>query len=769
MRKNNRNKVNKKRNTRNSKRPNNRQNIEKIRNSSNRKPVRKSRGNKKTFKKVSIKAQNNRMVFIMILFILMLITVFVRMGYLQLVKGKELAEEALDHQMIEKTISANRGNILDRNGEILAQSLSVDTISINPHILRDNTEDLDKEDFAENIAKIFGLKKEDILKKVDSESSYEPIIEKQEKAKVDELRKYIRKHDIVGVNIDPDFKRSYPYGKLASNVIGFCGTDNSGLEGLELELNDILIGKKGRVRTMPSLYNTFKGEDINAEDGSNVYLTLDVKIQSILEKHLEEAHRYNDNDSSIAIAMNPQTSEILAMATAPTYDLNQPFKPIGIAEADWNKYSFERKQNIQQNMWKNTAITDGYEPGSVYKMVTAAIGLEENNTSTDKAGDFLCTGSHKVVDTSINCWSWYNPHGKLTLRDSIAKSCNPAFMQLAERVGKDTYYKYMEAFGLFDKTGVRLSGEQEGIKHELENVGPVELAVMSFGQRFTITPLQMLNAASTIANGGILYEPQIIKQINNPKTGGTEVLEPKVIRKVLSQQTSDEMMDMLHTGCGIHARIPGYKIAGKSGTSEPQPGREAIDGYVASFCAVAPADDPQIALIVVQKHPKGYGYVDGGSISGKVVNQMLREILPLIGVTKEGEKQNIIQKDLATIPNVKDKSLSQARKELQERGFNVVVKTVLNPNETKVIEQVPDPNIKLEKGSKIYLYVDKKDKKTTVSVPDVLNKNINNATSILNKSNLNYIIEGKSGSVVKQEPEKGSIIEEGSIVKIQIK
>lgn len=739
-------------------------NIEKIQ---SKKPAKKKKP--QTSKSISIKSQNNRILTISIIFLCFFLLISLRMAYLQIVIGKELESKALNHQMSETIISANRGNILDRNGEILAQSLSVDTISINPDILRDNNVDFDADDFAVNIAKIFGLKKEDILAKVNSDSTFEPIIAKQEKSKVDKLKKYIKEKELNGVNIDPDFKRYYPYGKLAANIIGFCGTDNYGLEGLELELNEILVGKQGKVRSTTGIYNSSTGgQNINAEDGSDVYLTIDVTIQSILEKYLDAAHKYNDNDVSIAIAMNPQTSEILALATAPTYNLNTPFKPLNISNANWNKLSFDKKQNIQQKMWKNTAITDGYEPGSVYKMVTTAIGLEENKTVTDKAGDFTCTGSQKVAGTSISCWSWYNPHGELSLRESLQKSCNPAFMQLAARIGKDTYYKYMEAFGLFDKTGVRLIGEEEGIKHNLENVGPIELAVMSFGQRFTITPMQMINAASTIANGGILYEPQIIKQIQNPKTGSSEVQEAKPIRKVISEKTSKEMMDMLYTGCGIHARIPGYKIAGKSGTSEPQPGKEH-EGYIASFCAIAPSDDPQIALLVVQKHPKGYGYVDGGLISGSVVNKMFRDIFPVLGITKEGEKSIALKKNLTKIPNVQNKTISEARKLLQEKGFNVIVQSVINPNETIVIEQVPKANLTLEKGSKIYLYTSDKEKKSTIQVPDILNKNINNAINTLTKSNLNYIIEGKTGSVVSQDPKRNTIVEEGTVVTFKVK
>ena len=742
-------------------------NISKINN--NLKNKNNTRKDKLSTKSFSVKISNNKIVTMFIIILILFIIILIRLGQLQLVEGSELAKKAANQQMVDKIISASRGNILDRNGEVLAQSLSADTISINPYILRDNNSDFDKEDFAENIAKIFELKKEDILKQVDSEISIETIATKQDKKKVDQLKKYIKEKDLIGINIDPDIKRFYPYGSLASNVIGFCGTDNVGLEGLELELNDVLMGKRGKVRTGANFYNQMlQGQNISPEDGSNVYLTIDVEVQRILEKHLNKAHKYNDNDASIAIAMNPQTSEILGMATAPTYNLNNPFKPLDITAANWNKLNFEKKQNILQKMWKNTAITDGYEPGSVFKMVTASIGLEENKATPDKPADFLCTGRQKVVDTSIACWSWYNPHGSLSLRESLQKSCNPAFMQLAARIGRETYYKYMEGFGLFDKTGVRLAGEEYGIRHNLENVGPVELAVMAFGQRFTITPLQMINAASTIANGGTLYEPQIIKKVENPKTGSTEIKEAKPIRQVLSVKTSTEMMDMLYTGCGIHARIPGYKIAGKSGTSEPQPGKEH-EGYVASFCAIAPSDDPQIALLVVQKHPKGYGYVDGGSISGKVVNAMLRELLPLLGINKETDKPKIAETKLIEVPNIKNKTVNEARKTLQEKGFNPIVKTVINPTEALIIGQTPSSGIKLEKDSKIYLYTDENDTRVSVSVPDLLNKNITNAKKILKKNNLNYIINGKSGTVIKQEPKQGTAVEEGTVIKITIK
>lgn len=716
-----------------------------------------------------IKTQNNKIVVIAFVFLLFFVIIAIKMGYLQLVIGKELEEKASNQQMTESTIAANRGNILDRNGEILAQSLSVDTISINPDILRDNNENLDKEDFAKVMAEFLDLKIEDVLKKINSESSYELIKEKEEKDKVNKLKEYIKEKEINGVNIDPDFKRYYPYKQLAANVIGFCGTDNNGLEGLELELNDILVGKKGKNRAITGLYDsTVNNQNIGAEDGSDVYLTIDIKIQSILEKYLSDAHEDNSNDASIAIAMNPQTSEILAIATEPTYDLNNPFMPLDMTKAEWNKLSYSSKQSIQQKMWKNTAITDGYEPGSVFKIVTAAIGLEENKTVPDKEGDFTCTGRHKVVDTNIACWSWYNPHGELSLRGAIKNSCNPAFMQLVERIGKDTYYKYMEAFGLFEKTGVRLVGEEEGIKHDIENVGPVELAVMSFGQRFTITPLQMINAASTIANGGTLYTPQIIKQTTNSKTGSSEIEEAKAVRKVISEETSKEMMDMMYTGCGIHAKIDGYKIAGKSGTSEPQPGRES-EGYVASFCAIAPSDDPQIALLVVQKNPKGYGYVDGGLISGSVVRKMLLDIFPIIGITKEGEKVEDLKKNLSQIPNVSNKTVSEARKILQEKGFNVVVQSLVNPVETVVTNQVPEAGLKIEKGSKIYLHIKEDENKVTVKVPDLLNKNVTNSINTLNKANLNYIIEGTIGTVVSQNPKKDTVVEEGTVVRFTIK
>ena len=355
----------------------------------------------------------------------------------------------------------------------------------------------------------------------------------------------------------------------------------------------------------------------------------------------------------------------------------------------------------------------------------------------------------------------------MSLRGALKGSCNPAFMQLVARIGKETFYKYMEAFGLFDKTGVRLAGEEEGIKHNIENVGPVELAIMSFGQRFTITPLQMINAASTIANGGILYEPQIISKIENPKTNSSEVQEAKVIRKVISEKTSKEMMDLLYSSCGGYVEMSGYKIAGKSGTSEPQPGKE-YEGQIASYCAIAPSDDPQIAILVVQKNPKISGFVSGGAVSGTVVKKMLKEIFPLIGVTKEGKKAVVIQKNLSKLPDVTNKTVNEARTLLQQKGFNVIVKNIINPNEALVIEQIPESNFNLSRGSKVYLYTKENENKVTVIVPNIINKNVTNSIDVLKKYNLNYIIEGTKGSVVLQEPESGSIVEEGTVVKIKI-
>ena len=447
----------------------------------------------------------------------------------------------------------------------------------------------------------------------------------------------------IGINIDEDSKRYYPYGTLASQVIGSCGTDNQGLSGIEASYDSILKGVSGNITTsldasqseIPNSERSF----IAAENGYNLTLTLDVNIQRIVEKHLQEAvEEHSCSNGGNAIVMNPQTGDILAMASYPTYDLNSPRTPTSFYADNWDSLSSEEKYKRLFQMWKVRSVSETYEPGSVFKLVTAAVALEENKAIPDKANDFRCNGAETIYDTTIRCWynqpPYNSSHGGESLREALMDSCNPAFMQLSKRIGAELLYKYYDAFGLFDKTGVGLSGELTGIFYNLDKVGPVELATMSFGQRFTITPLQMCNAICSIANGGKLLQPKIVKSMTNTDTGEVTEIDTKIIRQVLSSKTAENMRSMMQSvvtdGTGKRAQVEGYTIGGKSGTSEPVASDKKA-GYTTSFAAISPIENTQVVVLVTLYNPTGNSH-QGGQTAAPVVSKILAETLPYMGI-----------------------------------------------------------------------------------------------------------------------------------------
>ncbi len=462
------------------------------------------------------------------LFLVVVILIFVvlvgRIGFLQFVQGNYLKELAYKQQAINQIISPRRGNIYDSTGKALAISAQVDTITINPtKIVKNNDEEATKElkeKVAKGLSEIFELDYEDVLKKVSNNTQVETIIKKVEQEKVDKLKQWMEDNKIsVGINIDEDTKRYYPYGTVASNVIGFCGMDNQGLSGIEAKWESVLTGTPGKIvsskgnnqQEIPNAKETY----ISAENGSDLTLTIDLNVQSIVEKYLKQAVDENEcSRGGNVIAMNPKTGDIIAMASYPDYDLNSPYTPNSTLAKTYDSLSTEEKSNALFKMWNNKSVSDTYEPGSVFKLITAAVALEENITSTDKANDFYCKGYEEVADRKINCWS-SNPHGVQTLRKALCNSCNPAFIQLGQRIKAPTLYKYYDAFGLFNSTNSGLYGEQNSLFLDLDKVGQVELATMSFGQRtFTVTPLQMITAISCIANDRCSYEASYCKRNN---------------------------------------------------------------------------------------------------------------------------------------------------------------------------------------------------------------------------------------------------------------
>ena len=577
--------------------------------------------------------------FITFLILLLLLS---RICYIEFIQGKELQVLAYEQQVQKRTVNPRRGTIYDSSEKYtLAISSTAYTVSVNPT----NIPNEKKELIAKKLTEIFKLDYETVLKKVSKRSSIETIVKKIEKNKADELRIWLLENNIdTGVNIDEDSKRYYPYSNLASQVIGFCGGDNQGLDGVEAKYDDVLSGTAGSI----SRTTDATGEEIGTDgevytpaiNGDDIILSIDMTIQSIVEKYLAEACIDNScTDGGNIVVMNPKTGDILAMATYPSYNLNEPYT-INNDElkSNWDNMEQSEKSKNLQAMWRNKAISDTYEPGSVFKLITASSALEEGITDTDRSGEFVCTGSITVAGARIKCWRYYRPHGSESLRQGLMNSCNPVFIGLGQKLGVDTYYKYLNKFGLLSKTGVMLPGEANSIFIAHNKCGPVELATISFGQRFEITPIQLVTAVSSIANGGNLVTPRIVKAKINSETGERTDLPVETKGTVISKETSEKVLSMMESvvseGTGKNAKVEGYRIGGKTGTSE--------DGvntgkYVTSFCGVAPTNDPQVVVLVTLYNPTGEGGHQGGGVAAPVGGQIFREILPYLEIEKSSE------------------------------------------------------------------------------------------------------------------------------------
>ena len=501
-------------------------------------------------------------------------------------------------------------------------------------------------------------------------------------------------------------------------------------------------------------------------------------MQSIVEKYLENACIDNKcTDGGSIIIMNPKNGNIYAMASNPTYNLNSPssYEATGYTEEEWKALEAEDRSATLLNLWKNKAVSGTYEPGSTFKLITAAVGLEEGLVTTDKAGDFYCSGSY-IVDPDekpISCWR-PKPHESQTLRLALQNSCNPAFMQLGQRIGASTLYKYFKAFGLFDSVGNDIAKAYNGTFYELEDMGPVELATTSFGQRFEISPLQLVSAVSAICNDGVYVEPKIVSKVENTDTGSVDVVETENVRQVISKETADKVKGMMRSvvtdGTGRQAGVEGYSIGGKSGTSEPI-AANIEEGYVASFIAASPIENTQVVVLFMLEGLSKEVEHQGGTIAGPYVSKILGEILPILGVTSTAkiEEEPEIEEKLISIPNVKDKSISDATALLQNLGFKVVVKDIENKDTTLVYDQVPKYGTSLDAGSTICLYASEDEERNKVVVPNIKGMTASQATQTLKDHNLNIQIDGDVGVVISQDPIFETEVEEGTIINVVIK
>lgn len=587
----------------------------------NKKPInfkKLNKKNKRNSEPIGTISKKKRMKREMIIAILLLALLVVRIGFIQFVQGEELQSMAYMQQTLDRNINPKRGTIYDATGKtILAVSSTVETITVTPTTIKKE----DREKIATALSNIFSLDYEKVLKKVSKRSSIETIIKKVDKEKADELRVWMQNNNITtGINIDEDTKRYYPFNNLASQIIGFCGSDNQGLDGIEALYDKTLKGSTGKITKLRDA----KGGDIDdtsedyikAVNGDDLILTIDSTIQGIAEKYLKEACIDNKcTDGGNIIVMNPKNGDILALAGYPNYNLNEPYSPnTDELKSVWDTLSQEDKTKNMQAMWRNKAVSDTYEPGSTFKLVTASASLEEKIAEVDKQGEFCCTGGIEIAGVRMKCWRYYRPHGSESLRQALMNSCNPVFIGLGQKLGVHTYYSYLEKFGFLRKTGIDLPGEAGSIFLKEEKVGPVELGTIAFGQRFEVTPIQMVTMVSTIANGGTYIQPRVVKATIDGKTGERKEIEVIKKDRVISEETAKNVLSMMESvvadGTGRNSQVKGYRIGGKTGTSE--------DGvntgkYVTSFIGVAPISDPSVAVLITLYNPTGEGGHQGGA------------------------------------------------------------------------------------------------------------------------------------------------------------
>lgn len=730
----------------------------------------KRKRNKQKNSKANRPVPTKRVSFLALFLCTLIIFLLGRIAWLQFIDGNRLKELASRQQTLNDIISPKRGSIYDANGKALAISASVDTVSINPSkIKKDN-----KETVARALSDIFELDYDSTLSQVNSTSSVVTIAKKVEQDKVSLLKKWMSDNKKIssGINIDEDSKRYYPYDTLASHIIGFTGTDSQGLYGIEAKWNSTLTGLAGKIVTTSDVNNSEISSDasqyIDAQNGSDLYLTIDVNIQSIMEKYLAEGVSQAHASGGSAIAMDPNTGDILGMATYPTYNLNDPFT---ILDVDTSTMSPTEKTNALYQRWTDKNVSVAYEPGSTFKTIMTAIALEENITKENVANDFVCTGSIQVADRTIRCAS-HEVHGSQTLKQAVGHSCNSAFIQLGQRIGINTLYKYFEAFGLFDKSGIDITGESSSIFFDKSAVGPVELATLSFGQRFKITPLQLVTAISSIANGGKLMQPKIVKQIVTTDSDSKNVIniDSVPVRTVISEETAAKVRNIMEyvvtDGGGKKGAVQGYTIGGKTGTAEGT----SLSGSKynissVSFVAIAPSNEAEIVLLTVLYDPQTSSSY-GSTLVAPIVSKMLSEILPYMGIVA-GDSE-IASTDLVSVPTVTNKTLTEAKKLLQNAGLKVSLSDTSDPNSTLVTEQVPPAGTPLYKNSTVALYTKKNSVRTSVTVPNLTGYTLAQARNMLSSLNLNLKFVG-SGKVFSQDVPMDSSVEEGTIITVTLR
>ncbi|TAH71588.1 MAG: PASTA domain-containing protein [Anaerolineaceae bacterium] len=640
----------------------------------------------------------NRRNILVIIIVILLATIGLtgRLVYLIIFKSEDYAARAKALHERERPIKAERGSIYDINGVELATNRPVCTISVI------HTQIKEPERVIKVLSDELGLSEENVRKRVEKRSSIERIKSNVNKEIADKIREY----KLDGVMVDEDYKRYYPFDSLASKVIGFTGSDNQGVIGLEVKYEDYLRGINGTILTLTTAYGVEienAAEDrITPQPGNDLYLSLDTNIQEYAEQAAYKVMEAKSADNVKLIVMNPNNGELYGMVNAPEFNLNDPYNLINEIAKDYvgETLSSEKLNELLNGMWRNACISDTYEPGSAFKIVTTTAALEENVVKLDDR--FFCPGYKKVEDRTIRCHK-AGGHGSQNFVEGIKNSCNPVFIEIGARVGVKKTYEYYKKLGLFNRTGVDIPGEANSIMHNIDNIGAVELATMSFGQSFQITPLQLLTAASAIINGGTLVTPHFGKEIKAPDGRIVKTLEYKTTDNAVSKETSEIMKQLLEAvvtdGTGRRAYLPGFRVGGKTATSEKLPRRTGK--YISSFIGFAPADDPQVIALILIDEPVGIYY--GGTIAAPVIAELFDNILPYMGIearyTEEEEKK--YQVGTFVVPDFVGKTKKEMKDLLKIYEFG----DVYSSGEGEVVtEQFPLPGDSVNRKSGLVLY-----------------------------------------------------------------
>jgi len=605
-----------------------------------------------------------RLLFLLLLFSFLFVVLVVRVAYLQLLEGSELAKKAFVQKSDTQVISPERGKIYDRNGNTLAIDAPVKTIVANPKIMDKSEENLKL--IAETMESILGVKYDDVIEKLKRDTYFEIIKRKADNEIAEKILNFIKEKDIEGIYLVDDTKRYYPNNNLASHVIGFTNMDGEGLQGIEKSMEEYLKGTPGKIfsdvdasgRTL--LFSS--DEAIEAKDGYNVVLTIDERIQFFAEEALEEAiEGYNAVGGGIAVVMDPRNGDVLAMVSKPDFNLNNPYEAPdlpGINPETWKGYTQEDVDLLNSKVWRNKVISNTYEPGSTFKVITAAAVLEEG---TSKPDDVIDDSPISISGWTIESYDGYKYKGKTTLREGLYESPNSVFVRVAQNLGIEKFYKYVRAFGFYDRTNIELPGEEKGIFQREPK--EIDMAAASFGQRFNITPMQIISAYNAVANGGKLMKPRLVKELTDSEGNVIKKFEPKVIRNVISEQTSKTLKEILEgtvtEGTGKNAYVRGYRVAGKTGTAETT----ETGVYVASFAAFAPADNPVVTVLIALFDPRGDSF-GGGTVAGPVAGKIIEQTLDYLGV-----ERRYTEKDLEEMAKEEQqaKENQQTKEEKQEK------------------------------------------------------------------------------------------------------